>query len=417
MTAISSSSDLKSTFSIRESSLSIEKLILSGRHDMDSKYQILILDDDRSLRDLLSSVLEKDYFVLQAEEGIEALSIMQSIRIDLVLTDMMMPGSMSGIEFIRKARKRFPDTAYIIVSGNNDIQSTIDAFHSGIYDYIKKPITGFPLFLKTIKAALEKRELLLENKLYKNHLEELVDKRTKELKIKNRELHDSRSQLVGILSRAAEFKDYETGQHVIRVSNYSTILARKLNMDEDFIQTIQMASPLHDIGKIGIPESILLKKGKLDKNEIKEIQKHPVYGEEILTSQFLESRIFSLSYVYQKMPDSDNLLETAINIAKFHHERFDGTGYPYRLVGDEIPIEARIVAIADVFDALGSSRPYKESWDNQACFQYLSEQKGKQFDPDFVEAFLNCRNEILEVSEQFHDNGDTNRPASLTEAV
>ena len=370
---------------------------------MERKYQILILDDDKQIRDLLQNVLSPDFFFFQAEDGLNALKIMQSIHVDLVLVDMMMPEGMSGVDFITEARKRFPDTAYIIISGNQDIQSTIDAFHSGIYDYIQKPIMDFTKLKKTVRSALEKRDLILENRNYKNHLEELVKKRTSELEERNKELQDSRSRLVGILSRAAEFKDYETGQHFIRVSKYSMVLARAAGMDEDFVRLIQMASPLHDIGKIGIPESVLLKKGKLTREEYQEMQQHTAYGGEILTSQFTDSLILGLAFTEKRQPLTDRLLECAVNIAKFHHEKYDGTGYPYRLQGEEIPIEARIVSVADVFDALGSSRPYKPAWSNTASFTYLKDQKGRQFDPNLVDIFLDSRESILEIKERFQD--------------
>ena len=225
-----------------------------------------------------------------------------------------------------------------------------------------------------------------------------------ELEERNRELQESRSRIVGILSRAAEYKDSETGQHFIRVSKYSRILARAYGLDRSLVQRIQMASPLHDIGKIGIPESVLLKQGKLDDRELKEMRKHTIYGEEILSSQFRDSLTFSLSFECDNLPNTDILLECAVNIAKFHHEKYDGSGYPYRLVGEEIPMEARIVSIADVFDALGSSRPYKEAWTDEECFSYLKDQKGSHFDPELVDVFLESKEEILKIKNLFLDD-------------
>ena len=380
---------------------------------MDVKQQILILDDDEYIRDMLDSVLSSNYLVLQAEDGDMALNLMQSVKVDLVLVDLIMPGKMSGFDFIKEASKRFPDTAYVIVSGNQDMQKTIEAIHIGIGDYIQKPIKGISDFRQKIKNVLEKRELILENNNYRRHLKDLVRQRTAELEERNRELLESRSRLVGILSKAAEYKDFETGQHFIRVSKYSTLLARSHRNNGLFAREIQMASPLHDIGKIGIPESILLKRGKLSSNEYREMQKHTLYGGEILSSQFLGSFISPLDFETDNLPLTDRLLECAVNIARFHHENFDGSGYPYRLIGDEIPLEARIVSIADVFDALGSSRPYKESWSDEECFAYLEEQKGRKFDPELVEAFLDNREEILSIKEKFHDDQFLSKKADL----
>ena len=366
------------------------------------KRQILILDDDRDVREMLSSALSDDYHIFQAENGTNALTLMDAIHIDLVLVDMIMPGEMSGVEFIEKAQVKFPDTVYIVVSGNQDIQSTIDAFQVGAGNYIQKPVSSIPEFKQKISSALEKRDLIRENRKYKDRLEDLVRQRTSELEEMNRELHESRNRLVGILSRAAEYKDYETGQHFVRVSKYSMFLARIVGLPEQEVQQIQMAAPLHDIGKIGIPESVLLKRDRLTDREFNEMKKHTVFGGEILSSYFRDTLSFSLNFE-EDLPLTDQLLECAINIATFHHEKFDGSGYPYRLVGDEIPIEARIVAIADVFDALGSSRPYKEAWPVEECFDFLYEQRGRHFDPALVDAFLELKDEILEVREQFRD--------------
>ena len=371
---------------------------------MSAKPQILILDDDEYIRDMLNHVLKEDYFVFQAENGQEALVLMRSVKIDLVLVDLIMPGEMGGVEFIEKAHELSPETAYIIVSGNQDVQNTIDAFHIGIGDYIQKPIDSFARFKKKVSNVLEKRDLIQENRKYKNQLEELVQQRTRELEERNRELQESRSRLVGILSKAAEYKDNETGRHFIRVSKYSMLLARACRLDSREVQRIQMASPLHDIGKIGIPESVLLKRGRLDREEYREMQKHTLYGGEILSGQFIDSLSTGLNITTEDLPLTDSLLECAVNIARYHHENYDGSGYPYRLLGEEIPLEARIVSIADVFDALGSSRPYKRPWTVRECFDYLEEQKGRQFDPELVDVFLANRGKVLMIKEQFHDD-------------
>ena len=245
--------------------------------------------------------------------------------------------------------------------------------------------------------------MILENRRYKEHLEELVSHRTRQLEVKNRELAETLNQVIGVLSRAAEYKDFETGQHFIRVSRYCEILARGYGLDEKKVELIRLASPVHDIGKIGIPESILLKPSRLNEEEIEVIQRHCQFGAEILSSHGLEDLVKREQFK-DTASDADALLDVAARIARYHHERFDGTGYLEGRKGEAIPIEARIVAVADVYDALGTPRPYKKAWSEEECLAYLEEQAGTQFDPGIVEVFLKNYREILSVKEDFDDS-------------
>jgi putative two-component system response regulator len=307
------------------------------------------------------------------------------------------------MEFIEKAREKHKDVAYIIVSGDTAFGSAVQALHLGVWDYVSKPIRDFNLLHKLIEDSLQRRELIQENRRYKEHLEELVSHRTRQLEVKNLELAETLNQVIGVLSRAAEYKDFETGQHFVRVSRYCEILARGYGLDEKKVELIRLASPVHDIGKIGIPESILLKPSRLNEEEIEVIQRHCQFGAEILSSHGLEDLV-KRSESDVSTSDADALLDVAARIARYHHERFDGTGYLEGRKGEEIPIEARIAAVADVYDALGTPRPYKKAWSEEECLKYLEEQAGTQFDPGVVEVFLKNYKEILSVKEDFDDS-------------
>ena len=367
------------------------------------KSRILILDDDQLIRDLLEDFLSDEYDIIQTDDGNNALELIADNKIEAALVDINMP-KMKGTDFIEKARNRFTDTAYIIISGERGIDAAIDAIHSGVFDFIKKPFTDLKQIKKVLRNTLDKRNLILENKRYKENLEFLVKQRTKELEIKNKELLYSQNRIIGILSRAAEYKDYETGQHFLRVSQYSGIIAEALALDDRMIDIVRQAAPVHDIGKIGIPESILLKQGKLNNLEYSEMKNHCLFGEGILRSQsmdiFLRNKhnIDDLNIFYP-----DELLETAAVIAKSHHERYNGSGYPEGLKGKDIPIEARIVSIADVYDAIGTERAYKNAWDEKSCQEYIKENSGILFDPEAVDAFFMKIDKIKVIKKTFKD--------------
>ncbi len=380
------------------------------------KEKILILDDEPLIRSLLKDYLSNDYEIYQTDNGYEALDFLSENYIDIALVDINMP-VMKGIDFIQKAGKINSDICYIIISGENDIDVAIDALHSGVSDFIKKPFADLKTVKKIIANALEKRKLILENREYREKLEDLVEKRTEELELKNRELIYSQNRIVGILSRAAEYKDYETGQHFIRVSQYSGIIAETLGLEEKKVGIIRQAAPVHDIGKIGIPEKLLLKQGKLTEGEFCEMKNHCIYGEKILKSQsldiFLRTKhsVDDINIIYP-----DELLETAAVIAKSHHERYDGSGYPEGLEGDGIPVEARIAAVADVYDAIGTERSYKKAWEESECREYIKKNAGILFDPDVVNAFISSINKIALVKNTFMDEQDASKSYLLAGA-
>lgn len=339
---------------------------------MSEQATVLVVDDNSDNIDVLNGILRPFYKVKAALNGELALKIANSKhKPDLILLDVMMPG-MDGHEVCRrlKASPITSDIPVIFVTAKSEIEDEQNGFALGAVDYITKPVS-VPIVQARVKTqiALYNQQRELENK---------VKERTKELE-------NTRAQIIRRLGRAAEFKDNETGMHVIRMSYYAKFLADEINANSDWAELLYDAAPMHDIGKIGIADNILLKPDKLDESEWKEMQRHVDYGAEILGNH-----------------DSP-LLSLAVEVCLYHHEKFDGSGYPHQLKGKDIPLSARIVAIADVFDALTSERPYKKAWSIEQAFAFIDEQSGQHFDPDLIEPFKNCIVKIKEVMVEYAD--------------
>ncbi|WP_434514568.1 two-component system response regulator [Dechloromonas sp. ARDL1] len=336
------------------------------------KQCVLVVDDSPENIELLSEVLRDDYRVRVATSGEKALKIVYSDEPpDLILLDIMMPG-ISGLEICRRLkanpdRRRIPIIFVTAMSSTEDEQRGLD---TGAVDYITKPISP-PI----VKARVRTHLALYDQS---RELERMVRQRTLELLT-------TRQQIIRRLGRAAEFKDNETGNHVLRMSHYARLIALAHGLGEEAANIIFNTAPMHDIGKIGIPDAILLKPGKLDAAEWQVMHQHPIMGAEIIGKH------------------DNELLETARIIALTHHEKWDGSGYPQQLAGEAIPLEGRIVAIADVFDALVSVRPYKAAVSLEAALQYFDEQTGRHFDPTLIAAFKSALPEILRIKEIYAD--------------
>lgn len=367
------------------------------------KSKVLVIDDEPVLRQVLQYFLEDNNFeVLTAADGIKGIEIAKKERPDVILTDLRMPGA-DGLDVLEAVKKMDNEIPVIVISGANRLNDAVQALRLGAWDYLIKPIQDLSLLEHSINSVQEKSKLLKENRQYKEHLEELVNERTLELELRNRQLDISRRQIIGILSQAAEYRDFDTGNHFLRVSEYAACLALGLGWDEYRVNLIKLAAPVHDIGKIGIPDNILLKKGKLTDPEWDEMQNHCQYGHKILSeNRFIESFINNKNHDQKVVEEnSEVLIETAANIALNHHEKWDGSGYPLGIKGDAIPIEARITAIADVFDALSSARPYKKAWTEEDCLNYLYEQREKHFDPELIDVFMNNLDTIRAISREY----------------
>lgn len=351
--------------------------------------KILVIDDEPVIRQVFQFYLEdSDFDVITAEDGEKGLEMFHEHLPQIVLTDLRMPKT-DGLEVLKQIREFDVDLPVIVISGANRLDDAVQALRLGAWDYLIKPVQDLSILQHTIARSLEKASLIRENRQYREHLEELVRSRTDELEKRNRELDISRRQIIGILSQAAEYKDFETGNHFLRVAEYAACIARGLGLSREDVELIKLAAPVHDIGKIGIPDSVLLKKGKLDPEEWAKMQEHCRYGHRILTeNKFIEAFINEENRISFNYELHTNIIAKAANIALNHHEHWNGKGYPLGIEGEDIPLEARITAVADVFDALSSSRPYKEAWPVENCINYIKDGKGKQFDPDVVDVFL-----------------------------
>ena len=338
--------------------------------------KIISIDDNKTNLLIIESYaknlsLQIDSFL----EPKEALVASSNIEYDLVIVDYMMP-EINGLEFIQEFRKNNPEIPIIMLTAvGDDMQLQIKALEYGANDFLSKPINA-PAFKARIinMLKLRKSQLLLKDKAML--LQEEVDKATFRLK-------ESEHETLQMLGKTAEYKDPETNAHTQRVSHYCKILARAYGLDENLQDIIFYASPFHDLGKIGIPDRILLKPGKLDADEYEIMKKHSQIGYEILKGS------------------KSKYLKAGGVIAYNHHEKYDGTGYPNGLRGQSIPIFGRITAIADVFDALTSIRPYKKAWSVDEAFNLLIEEKNRHFDPILVDLFIKNKEDVMNIHNKF----------------
>jgi putative two-component system response regulator len=299
---------------------------------------------------------------------------------------MNMPGE-SGLDLIEGLVAEDADIATIMVTGEDDTDLANHALEIGAYGYVIKPFEANEILI-SVSNALRRRSLEIENRLHREKLEAMVRERTSELWTAVQELEQARSDLqasqtetVSRLSIAAEYRDDETARHIQRMSRYCALLAQKAGMDEQQAELFRVASIMHDVGKIGIPDNILLKPGKLTPEEYEIMKRHAEIGHRILSGS--------------KWP----LLEMAAEIAITHHEKCDGTGYPNGLTKDEIPLEGRIAAVADVFDAISTDRVYRKAFTLGQSVEILKEGRGSHFDPELLDLFLDALDEVLVIKD------------------
>ena len=319
----------------------------------DQRPRLLLVDDEPTNLQVLRHVLQADYRLLFATDGARALQVAREQLPQLILLDIMMPG-MDGYAVCR-ALKADPATAgipVIFITALNDSQDETAGFDVGGVDYLTKPVSP-PVVRARVRTHLSL--------------------------VRMDELRETRLQIVQRLGRAAEYKDNETGLHVIRMSHFSKLLALAAGCSPAWAEDLLNAAPMHDVGKIGIPDAVLRKPGPLDADEWATMRRHPEIGAEIIGEH------------------PSGVLQLAREIALAHHEKWDGSGYPRYLAGEAIPLSARIVAIADVFDALTTRRPYKEPWPVQDALDHIAAQAGKHFDPALVALFAPLLPQLLEI--------------------
>jgi putative two-component system response regulator len=347
--------------------------------------RLLIVDDEEQIRTLLARLLgAQGYECLTAEDAAAARRVLRETHVALVLSDVNMPGE-SGIDFTREVLAHFPDTAVVIVTGIDDRRYAEVAIELGAYGYVLKPFKPNELIIN-VGNALRRRALEIENRGHRAELEQTVLDRTAalrdtiaQLETSETELRRLREETIRRLSWAAEFRNQETGEHIVRMSLYCALLARVAGLDSERAEMIRVASPMHDVGKIGVPDRILLKAGRLTDDERKVMEGHTEIGHRILAGSGVE------------------LLDLAALMALTHHERIDGKGYPRGLAGDEIPIEGRIAAVADVFDALTSDRVYRQAFQPDEARAMMEEGRGTQFDAELLDLFFERFDDVLAI--------------------
>ncbi|WP_300667243.1 two-component system response regulator [Desulfoluna sp.] len=336
------------------------------------KWTILTVDDEPINREVIKHILKAHYNLIFAENGFKALTLAASQLPDLILLDVMMP-EMNGYQTCRALKKdpRTRNIPVIFVTAMAEMEDEKTGLEIGASDYITKPIS----------PAILKARIVTHLALYNQN-------RVLDAKVKARtiELNNTRLEIIQRLGRASEYKDDETGLHILRMSHYTRILGEAIDLPEVEVDRIYNAAPMHDIGKIGIPDNILQKTTSLNTEEWQIMKRHPKIGAEIIGD------------------NPSPLLLMAKSIALSHHERWDGSGYPRHLKGEEIPIEGRIVAVADVFDALTSKRPYKEAWSIPKALEYMQNESGKLFAPDLIPCFISVLDAIVAIKERLADH-------------
>ncbi len=332
----------------------------------DAKKRILVVDDEAPVCALLAERLTAAGFHCRASaSGEEALEALQTGTFDVVISDLNMPG-ISGLELLASVHEKYPQLAFVMVTGVDDVRVGIQAMKQGADDYLTKPFQ-FEIVLASVQRALEKKELEREVENYRHNLEEMVEQRTRQYQAALKRIEMTYDETLEALGAALDLRDNETAGHSQRVSLYCLEMARAMGIEPERLKHIERGSYLHDIGKIGIPDGILLKPGKLTADEKQIMESHARIGYDLV------SRIAFLA--------------PAAEIVLTHQERYDGTGYPQGLLGEEIPLGSRIFAVADTLDAMTSDRPYRKALPFAKAFEEIRREAGRQFDPQVVEIF------------------------------
>lgn len=349
--------------------------------------QVIIVDDNPLNLRLMEGLVRKvgDYATLTFQDPLQGMQWCETNVPDLLIVDFMMP-ELNGLDFIRRFRglAGFDDIPVLMITADHEKQTRYDALENGANDFLTKPIDA-PEFKARVNNMLSLRRSQTRLANYAADLERDVALATAEIRSKQEEILDREREMIMRLAKAAEFRDPETGAHILRMAHYSRLIAAQLGLPEDEQELILRAAPMHDMGKIAIPDHILLKPDRLSDEELVIMRRHAEFGYEILRGS------------------TSALLDVAATIANSHHEKYDGSGYPLGLKGEAIPLYGRIVAVADVFDALTTERPYKPAWELQRAIDFLENGMGSHFDPACVRAFLDRIEEALVIRTQYQD--------------
>lgn len=365
-------------------------------------FSILIADDIETNRDLLCRRLGKMGFrLLTANNGLEVLESLAQESVDLVLLDLMMP-LMDGIEVLQCMRQdvRYRDIPVIMITANDDVENAVRCIDMGAEDYLVKPFNHTMLRAR-VNACLERKRLRDQEVRYRGRIKRQNDELEERVHRQVREISESQLATIFAMSKLAESRDPETGKHLERMREYCRLLSRQLGrtaayyaeINEAFVENIYAASPLHDIGKVGVDDAVLLKPGKLTEEEWVLMRRHPILGADTLRE-------------VDRQHPGNSFIRIGIDIAESHHEKWDGSGYPYGKRKKEIPLVGRILALGDVYDALTSQRCYKKAFSHEKSRSIIGEGEGRHFDPDVVQAFREVETEFLRVRQAFQDAED-----------
>ncbi len=364
---------------------------------------VMIVDDESTTIDLIQSYLEDEGFgnFVTTTDSCSAIDMLRQHRPDVLLLDINMP-KYDGLQILQEMRgdKILRKIPSIVVTASTDGATKLKALRLGASDFLAKPVDPSELLLRL--------ENVLNVKTLQDHLADYSERLEQQVEIRTQELLRSRQEAILCLARAAEYRDDDTGQHVTRVGRYSAIVADQLKFPKPAVDLIEQAAQLHDVGKIGIPDAILHKPCGLEDDEYTLMQTHCGIGRRIIASDAEAMREHTSLGMRIMRSTTSPVLKMAAVIAQTHHEKWDGSGYPRGLKGKEIPIEGRIVAVADVFDALSSKRPYKDPFPLEKCFRIIEDGRGKHFDPRVLDAFMARKDEVVRVRDECIDaeNGE-----------
>lgn len=342
---------------------------------------VVVIDDEFTSRTILERIVKSvrtDILVKTFSDPLEAMAWIRVNQPDMIMVDYMMAG-MTGLEAIQQMRQIYSleGVPIVVVTSIEAREIRHKVLEAGATDFITKPIDPYECMVRCRNMlSLRMQQKIILNR--SQFLEQRIAEATEQIRLREQET-------LLRLAKAGEYRDEDTGNHIIRMAKYSRLIAEKIGLTQDHCDLIEVAAPMHDIGKIGIPDHILLKPGKLTADELVIMRTHPVVGFRIL----------------QDSPSK--YLKLGATIALSHHEKYDGSGYPYNLKHEEIPLEARIVALADVYDALTSIRPYKPAWTTEAAIEFVNSNKGSHFDPQCVDAFISQLSEIKQIQQQLLD--------------
>ena len=352
---------------------------ITGHLHNQPEARVLVVDDEAQVVRVVADALDREELAWSsAEDAGDARRRLMEGDYSILLAGIDGPGR-SGLELVEYALGAHANTAVVVVMGADDPALARRVAALGVQGFIFKPFSPLQVTV-AVESALRQRQLEIDNRSQRSALERIVRARTAALERSATQLKLTREETVRRLSRAVEYRDEETGGHTERMSRYCALLASRAGLDSE---SIRIASPMHDVGKVAVPDQILLKSGRLTPDERREMERHTIVGHEILSGS------------------GSALLELAATIALTHHEKFDGTGYPHRLTGSVIPLEGRVTAIADVFDALTTSRPYRPTFSTEQAVEIMAAERERHFDPELLDLFLDAPDELLEIRSSY----------------